>query len=148
MAGDWRAAASSLDQLQRRWEQEVLAQFTEDGGNREQALNYQLFSWELCWQARAALRAAGRSDLAGVEERLRRAARFYVEPQVPTDPWDYGDSDGAFVAPLFAQETAAIQEWHNGWRRPQEARLSISGGTAERATLRPFSVPSPASLPA
>ena len=42
---------ASLEELRRLWEHEVLAQVAEDGGNKEQALNYQLFSWEFCWQA-------------------------------------------------------------------------------------------------
>jgi Heparinase II/III-like protein/Heparinase II/III N-terminus len=138
---------ASLDHLQRCWEREVLAQFAEDGGNREQALNYQLFSWELCWQARAALRADGRRISPAVDERLRRAAQFYVETQVPTDPWDYGDSDGAFVTPLFAQETGAIQEWHQWLAAPAGSASLNFWWDRERATFGPFPVPSTASLP-
>lgn len=108
----------SLEELQRRWEHEVLAQFAEDGGNKEQALNYQLFSWEFCWQARMALVAAGRKILPEVDERLRRAAQFFVDVQVPTDPWDYGDSDSAFVTPLFANDQKVVAEWHEWFRRP------------------------------
>ena len=99
-------------ELQRRWEREVLAQFAEDGGNREQALNYQLFAWELCWQARLALVASGRRIADEVDERLRAAAGFFVEVQVPSDSWDYGDSDSAFVAPFFADDRHAVAEWH------------------------------------
>jgi Heparinase II/III-like protein len=103
---------TALDELHRLWEHETLAQFATDGGNREQALNYQLFSWELCWQARAALRAAGRTISPAVETRLGRAAQFYVDVQVPADPWDYGDSDSACVTPFFADETRVVPEWH------------------------------------
>src|SRR5688572_20882166 len=39
--------AASIDGLQKCWEAEVLAQFAEDGGNREQALHYHFFSFEL-----------------------------------------------------------------------------------------------------
>ncbi len=100
-----------LDELHALWEREVLAQFAPDGGNREQALNYQLFSWELCWHSRNALLAAGRSISPDVEERLRRAADFFVAIQSPTDPWDYGDSDSALAVPLFADDTRAGHEW-------------------------------------
>jgi hypothetical protein len=112
---------TALDELHRLWERETLAQFAEDGGNREQALNYQLFSWELCWQARAALRAGGRAISPAVNERLRRAAQFYVDVQVPTDPWDYGDSDSACVTPFFADEREAVPEWHQWLMAPPKS---------------------------
>ena len=54
-----------IEILKGKLEREVLAQFAEDGGNREQALNYHLFAFELCWQARMALQAAGRKLVAG-----------------------------------------------------------------------------------
>ena len=113
---------ASLEELQRRWELEVLAQFAEDGGNKEQALNYQLFSWEFCWQARMALVAAGRKISPEVDERLRRAAQFFVDVQVPGEPWDYGDSDSAFVTPLFADETKVVAEWHEWFRAPSSGQ--------------------------
>lgn len=106
---DWGAP---LEELQRLFEREVLAQFAEDGGNREQALNYHLFAWELCWQARLALAGSGCKISDEVESRLGAAARFYIDVQVPSDPWDYGDSDSAFVTPFFADETQRVAEWH------------------------------------
>jgi hypothetical protein len=102
---------ASLEELQRRWEHEVLAQFAEDGGNKEQALNYQLFSWEFCWQARMALLAAGRAIPAEIERRLALAADFFREVSVGLGAWDYGDSDCAFVTPFFERETDAVSEW-------------------------------------
>jgi hypothetical protein len=101
-----------LEELQRRLEHEVLAQFADDGGNKEQALNYQLFSWELCWHARNALVAAGRQLPAKVNERLDLAARFFWEVQYKREPWDYGDSDNAFGLPCFVSERTTILEWH------------------------------------
>ncbi len=115
------ACGASLEELQRRWEHEVLAQFAEDGGNKEQALNYQLFSWEFCWQARMALASAGRKISTEVDERLRRAAQFFVDVQVPSDPWDYGDSDNAFVTPLFADDRNVVAEWHEWFRVRKES---------------------------
>ena len=73
--------STSLDDLRGIWEKEVLRQFAPDGGNREQALGYHLFSWEFCWQTQAALRAVGKHVSASVEERLKRAAEFYLPPQ-------------------------------------------------------------------
>jgi len=70
-----------LAALDSAWQYEVLAQFAPDGGNREQALNYQLFSWELCWQARAAFAAAGVRVAAEVDARLARAAEFLIHVQ-------------------------------------------------------------------
>ena len=106
-----------LDDLQDRWEHEVLKQFAEDGGNKEQALNYHLFSWELCWQTRMALTGAGQTISPGMNDRLRQAAWFFVDVQVPGDPWDYGDSDNAVVTPFAVDETRAVAEWHSWFSR-------------------------------
>jgi len=105
--------AAPLERLQTAWETEVLAQFWEDGGNKEQALNYHLFAWEFCWQARPALLAVGRSVSRKVSERIERAARFYWDVQARLEPWDYGDSDNAYVTPLFSSEKIALQEWRD-----------------------------------
>ncbi len=111
----WPEAArwcAPLERLQRAWEHEILAQFAGDGGNREQALNYQLFSLEFGWQARMALQSSGRSVADAVTGRLCAAARFFWEVQYPREPWDYGDSDSAFVTPWFLDERRAVAEWH------------------------------------
>ena len=104
------ALAAPVTEMQARWEHEVLAQFAEDGGNKEQALNYHLFSFEFCWQTLKALEAAGRQVALPVQQRLVLAGRFYKDVQTRSDPWDYGDSDGAFVTPFFASE--AVKEWY------------------------------------
>lgn len=105
-----------LSVLQRVWEKQVLAQFAEDGGNREQALNYHLFAWELSWQTRKALLASGQTVHQAVEERLTAAARFYWEVQARREPWDYGDSDNSIVTPFYVRETSALIEWRD-WLR-------------------------------
>ena len=102
--------ATTLDELQACWEGEVLKQFAPDGGNREQALNYHLFSFELSWQALKALEAAHRDIASSVRDRLGLAAAYYRDVQVSDDPWDYGDSDDAHVTPFFVRN--AVQEWH------------------------------------
>lgn len=129
--------AVPLSRVQALWEQEVLAQFAEDGGNREQALNYHLFAWELCWQARGALAAAGCAVAPEVDECLRRAAQFYLRVQVPSDPWDYGDSDNGWVTPLFADDTQVVAEWYE-WLADSPASPSLSywwGPTRKRVGL-------------
>jgi hypothetical protein len=104
----WSASVSSLH---RTFEEEILKQFAPDGGNKEQALNYQLFSWEFAWHSRKALEALGRSNSEAVNDRLKRAADFFVAVQVPDEPWDYGDSDNAFVTPLLLNQRDAVREW-------------------------------------
>ena len=89
--------APGLDRLHRLWEREVLAQFAEDGGNREQALNYHAYSLDLCQFARKALLAAGRQVSPAVEQRLAAAEQFFPIAQVPGETWDYGDSDDAML---------------------------------------------------
>ena len=124
----WPALAkwgASLDSLQLAWERQVLAQFAEDGGNREQALNYHLFAWELCWQTRLALLADGRKIVEPVEERLGRAARFFWEVQGPREPWDYGDSDDGFVTPLFTTIETSRLEWRD-WLRGAGENSSLA----------------------
>ncbi len=120
----WPALArwcAPLEVLHAKWEQEVLAQFTEDGGNREQALHYHLFSWEFCWQTRAALLAANRKISPAVEDRLERARRFFVAVQPEVAGWDYGDSDDAFVTPFFADEQHAVAEWRRWMQAPEKS---------------------------
>ncbi|MBI1176040.1 hypothetical protein GC207_01225 [bacterium] len=101
------------ERLQAIWEREVLTQFSPDGGNREQALNYQLFSFEFCWQARLALIASGRMIASAVESRLSDAARFFWEVQAQSEVWDYGDSDSAFVSPFYIRSNGLIREWRD-----------------------------------
>jgi hypothetical protein len=111
----WPALArwgAPLERLQALWEREVLAQFAEDGGNKEQALHYHLFSWEFCWQAMNALhQVGGRGAPPEVSERLYRAAEFFVKVQVEKDPWDYGDSDNAVGTPFGSGAGAMACEW-------------------------------------
>jgi hypothetical protein len=110
--------AAPLEELQRCWEREVLAQFAEDGGNREQALNYHLFAFELCLQTRLALEAAGREPSPAVHARLALAADFFVGVQAAGERWDYGDSDDAYVTPVFASDP--VGEWREWIQRPDK----------------------------
>jgi hypothetical protein len=119
---DLAQLAAPLTDLQAHWEREVLAQFAPDGGNREQALNYHLFAFELCWQTLKGLQAAGRTVSVAVQQRLARAAEFYVNIQAG-EPWDYGDSDGAFVTPFFGSD--AVQEWHKWLKAPSTSAAIV-----------------------
>jgi hypothetical protein len=110
----------SFDRLVPAWRAEVLAQFAPDGGNKEQALGYHLFSWELCWQALTALEGAGLSEGAA-SHRLTLAANFYQSVQVPPDPWDYGDSDNASVVPFFLSWNRLASEWHQWLSEPRSS---------------------------
>jgi hypothetical protein len=101
----------SLRDLKEMFEKEVLAQFAADGGNREQALGYHLFSWEFCWQCLDAFKASGVLVAQEVQERLIKAGQFYAAIKPCGDPWDFGDSDNAYVTPLFAEESEAAKEW-------------------------------------
>lgn len=104
----------SLRELQWQWERQVLKQFAEDGGNREQALGYQLFAWELCWHARRALLAHAAHEFApGVEDRLNSALRFFWEMQSRSEHWDYGDSDNATALPVGLGGATRVREWRS-----------------------------------
>lgn len=92
---------------------EILRQFAPDGGNREQALHYHFFAWEISLQALCALRQAGRSIPEDVSDRMRRAAAFWLSLEGGEESWDYGDSDDAIVVPLggFSHAQGAWRKW-------------------------------------
>lgn len=118
------SVAAPLAEVQTEWGREVLLQFAPDGGNREQAHGYHLFSWEFCWQAQQALHAAGLKVSDAVRARLIRAGEFYRELKPEGDVWEYGDCDNAFVTPLFAREENAAQEWWH-WFGDSEPHSAI-----------------------
>ncbi len=102
--------AGAADELWSEIAECVLAQFAEDGGNREQALHYHLFAFEMALHA---CRAMNVSD-GPVMERLQRAAEFFARMSHPQEPWDYGDSDDAQIVPLTMNRGKAVAEW-SGW---------------------------------
>jgi hypothetical protein len=103
------------------FEREVLLQFVPDGCNREQALGYHLFSWEFCWQCEQALLAAGVPVSDEVQERIRAGGCFYAAIKPENDPWDFGDSDNAWVTPLFAREQTSSREWWKWFKSSSES---------------------------
>jgi hypothetical protein len=103
-------------------ERETLIQFNPDGGNFEQGLNYHFYSWEFCWEARQALNVSGvlhGKRRALIDSRLVQAAYYFKEVQVNSAPWDYGDSDSAYVLPWFLDEQFVAREWYQ-WLDGQE----------------------------
>ncbi|MBK8095000.1 MAG: hypothetical protein IPK32_24270 [Verrucomicrobiaceae bacterium] len=104
----WPSLAKRLRDAESIWkmlETEVLRQFAEDGGNKEQGLHYHLFAWEMAWQAGRVV-----DGLRGpVLERLRDAARFFCD--LSMGGWDFGDSDDAQIMPLTLERAHAELEW-------------------------------------
>lgn len=101
----------NMEQLHLVFERQVLLQFAPDGGNREQALSYHLFSWELAFHTELALTSAAYPIDPQVSERLRKAAHFYASIKMPNDPWEYGDSDNAAVTPFEANPANHAEEF-------------------------------------
>jgi len=85
----------------------ILTQFAEDGGNREQALHYHLFAFEMALHATRAMNITE----GPVMERLQKAAEFFVRMSHPREPWDYGDSDDGQIVPLAMRREDAVGEW-------------------------------------
>jgi hypothetical protein len=109
----WPALARMIrpaQQVMKLLDHEILQQFATDGGNKEQALHYHLFAWEMCWHAGM---AAG-GFKAEVLERLTKAAQYFVDVVEPPECWDFGDSDDAQVLPLPLNRANAAAEFR-GW---------------------------------
>ena len=116
--------STSLKVIKTLFENEVLLQFDAEGNNREQALGYHLFSWEFCWQAKVALDTVGLGISTAATQRLESAGRFYGDFKIQGDPWDFGDSDNAFVSPFFLDETQSSDEWRAWFRGEPSPALS------------------------
>ncbi len=128
----WPSLAKVICCPERLWpmlEEEVLRQFAEDGGNKEQALHYHLFAWEMAWQAGRVM-----DGLHGmILKRLKDAAQFFCD--VSLGAWDFGDSDDAQVTPLTLDRRNAEREWR-AWMLGEEtgAALAFWLGDAPRVT--------------
>lgn len=114
------AMVGTPDQLWKPLKRELLRQFFADGGNREQALHYHLFAWEMVWHAAKAADGFQGEAL----ERLRDAAQFFVNLAEAPEGWDFGDSDDAQVLPLALKRKNAVAELR-GWllSKPEGASL-------------------------
>jgi len=111
---------------------ELIKQFSKDGGNREQALHYHLFAWEMGWQSLLAMRSMSQKVPPEVEERMARGAYFFSEMVSPNEPWDFGDSDDAHVTPVFLNEGSCLAEWRD-WMRGEAGYISRWFGEAPRS---------------
>jgi hypothetical protein len=60
---------------------------------------------------RQALRAAGRNVSSEIDQRLAKAARFFVAVHGRREPWDNGDSDDATVLSLCVDDARCAIEW-------------------------------------
>lgn len=128
-----------LDQVQALWEKEIVNQFAEDGGNREQALNYHLYSWEFAWQGWWALKRSGHDCSKDVDSVLARGAVFHRE-MIEVDPskkwgsltWPYGDSDDALATPTLIHENRAAEEWKS-WMEGRDSNEPASSLKTEEA---------------
>jgi hypothetical protein len=52
---------------------------------------------------------------------MSRAAKFFLDVQVESEPWDYGDSDGAYVTPFFIDQRKALGEWYRWLETPAKS---------------------------
>ena len=91
-------------------QEQVLIQFAEDGGNREQALHYHVFAWELAWQCQRVMGGGGAEFL----ERMSQAGWYFAALAHGEEPWDFGDSDDGEVGPWTRERGRATAEWR-GW---------------------------------
>ncbi|MCX6858314.1 MAG: heparinase II/III family protein, partial [Verrucomicrobia bacterium] len=108
----WPALEKVTCSIDKAWQslgQEILYQFSTDGGSKEQALHYHLFAFDLAWQAARVMGCK-----AGlVYDRLSLAANFFAELSQKGEPWDYGDNDDAQVVPVTMRRSTAVKEWQD-----------------------------------
>lgn len=137
----WPAAARfavPLDQLAALLYDQISRQFAADGGNREQALHYHFFAWEISLHALRSLELAGFKIPAEISGRMRGAASFWLALEGGEEAWDYGDSDDAIVVPLGGFSHA--QEAWRKWMSREESEVGFwLGSTADFA--RPVTAP-------
>jgi hypothetical protein len=113
--------ACSAENAWQQMQEQVLHQFAADGSNREQALHYHQFAWEMAWQARRVM-GGGRPAF---EVLMSRAAGYFAAVVHPEEPWDFGDSDDAEVTPLTRDRCRASAEWQ-GWFQQSQRGESLA----------------------
>lgn len=115
----WPALESCTATAESLWQeisQCILQQFATDGGNKEQALHYHLFAWEMAWHAAHLM---GKKD-GPVMERLFQAAEFFTQVSHEGEQWEYGDNDDAQILPLTHHRIHGVEEWR-AWMRGEPA---------------------------
>ncbi len=123
-----KSFATGVEKIAAMQSRALLAQFAGDGGNREEALHYHLFAWEMGWQSAAAMKAAGVKVKDEVPACLAKAARCFVELVEPDESWDFGDNDDAHITPFYVSESGALGEWR-AWLRGENSALRCWLGT-------------------
>lgn len=138
----WPALESAICPAEKLWSEIsrcVLDQFARDGGNKEQALHYHLFAWEMAWHAARLMRVTE----GPVVDRLNKAAEFFVNVAAQGDEqWEYGDNDDAQIVPVTEEREHAVAEWR-AWMRG-EARGEALGywlGEGESGSKAPLIPP-------
>jgi hypothetical protein len=108
--------AAPMEKLADLFHDQISRQFAPDGGNREQALHYHFFAWEISLHALHALERAGQPTPPEISALMRKAASFWLALDGGQEAWDYGDSDDALVVPLagFSGATNAWRQWVKG----------------------------------
>ena len=99
--------SAKADVLWKQTERCILQQFAQDGGNKEQALHYHLFAFEMALHACRAMKVMDGATMA----RLQKAAEFFVRMTHPQQPWEYGDNDDAQIVPVTLHREKAVAEW-------------------------------------
>lgn len=130
----WPGMERHVQDVEQVWDMlgaEVLAQFAEDGGSREQALHYHLFAFDLAWQA---VRAVG-CRAGEVHDRLAEAADYFHCLAHPDEPWDFGDNDDAQVVPVTRSRERAAAEWR-AWMAGEPGDLRFWLGRSPRSPAR------------
>jgi hypothetical protein len=105
----WPECRTWCDSARRSLEREIRLQVGEDGVNREQAISYHLFTFELLLLAFITARNTGMPLSEGYAQRLRGMAQFLDSVATSTGdlPW-YGDSDDARGF-LFSEGETALE---------------------------------------
>ncbi len=118
---DLEKHTTSADTLWQEISRCILDQFATDGGNKEQALHYHLFAWEMAWHAARLMRFTVGPAL----ERLHQAAVFFTHVAHDGEQWEYGDNDDAQIIPLYHDRAHGVEEWRS-WMLGQPEGQSLN----------------------
>ena len=135
----WKTSANEspgVEELKVLFEREIIAQFAEDGGNKEQAFHYHIFSFEFVIHAYCSLLSVGLQFRPDVLKRIESAASFIVNFQSPDRIWEYGDSDDAVLVPFGESIPSSSQSWCD-WLQQENG----VGGPAQWLGTSHFSIP-------
>ncbi|WP_148210185.1 heparinase II/III family protein [Candidatus Korobacter versatilis] len=141
----WNECDTWRDFARRELEREILAQFTPEGVNREQAMSYQFFTLEMLLFAGLVARNSGDAFEGAYYERLRKGLDYVLLVATKSGdlPW-FGDSDDArgFLFSPNESELQAVMSLGAGLF-DDERYLSFAprGTVASKALLGPATEP-------